>query len=1184
MGPSDLGHYDAESGTVHFPRAELASRCPLSFLGVRRWCEFSAVTATRDRKESIDEGQTDMNTFTDPSLDALAPQSCSRARELIAEAGRLRSSREKANRQRFARLLRDRNAIEVTMTLTDEVMRVSAPASAAAILRAAAHRSSVAGFGAVNALGLRAVALLSRYAPSWAVSVTHRRVRGLSRDLILASEAASLHRHLRTREREGLGININVLGEAVLGEREANERLHRLLEVMHREEVGYVSVKLSAIVSQITTIDHEGSLARVVDKLRILYRAAQKDRVFVNLDMEEFRDLRLTVDGFRAVLSEPEFVDVAAGVVLQAYLPDSHGALEELIAFATTRVAAGGAPIKVRLVKGANLAMEHAEAQLHGWTPAPYGSKADVDASYLRLVDVVLRPEHADALRVGVASHNLFDLSWALDVARARGVLGQLDIEMLEGMANAEALALVKSGYPVLLYAPVTRHDDFAAAVAYLVRRLDENTSDENYLKAAFYIARDPRIFAEQQRRFLESVDQRHRVVTSSRRHGAAPLRGAERFDNVADGDPTDPHYVSDVARSLEAVRGPAVREIPLVINGVDVAGEQCEEGRDPSDNGVVWYRYAVATSEQVDTAVRSARAAFPAWGARSISDRRAILHRAAQVMQDHRAMTIAVMARDAGKTVSEADPEVSEGIDFARFYSSCNDDFADSVPLGVVLVVPPWNFPYAIPAGGVCAALSAGNAVILKPAPETVATAYELVQHLWAGGVPRNVLQFVPTRDDDTGRGLVTHEGVDGVILTGSFDTARLFTSWKPDINLLAETSGKNAIVISSYADIDLAVKDLVQSAFGHAGQKCSAASLAIVDQTIYDNPAFFRQLSDAVQSLVVGAGYELATTVGPIIRGAEPMLARALEQLDPGESWLVPPAALDAARLRWRPGVKIGVTPGSWSHQHEWFGPVLAVMTAPDFATALRWQNDVPFGLTAGLQSLDEGECQYWIDHVEAGNVYLNRGVTGAVVNRQPFGGWKRSSVGPTAKAGGGNYVNCLRRWSHVTDAVAARNDITRWWREVGSQARDESGLRVEANLQRYRHTLAPVVVRIDEGFNAVDAHYVQDIADITGARVVFSATTEVPDVLNLTRESIDGLVARSANIGKVRWLSGEQAPVTALLDNGVSTDRRPLAQSGAIEGPRWLLEQSVAMTWHRYGNVNAGPKPRARGLGDD
>ncbi len=1124
-----------------------------------------------------------MTSSTDRTLDELAPASCTRARGLIDDAQRLRTRRERANRRRFSRLLKDRRAIEVTMTLTDEVMRVSQARSAAGILRGTAKRASVAGFGALNALGLRLIALVSRPTPALAVKVVHARVRELSKDLILAGENDPLRRHLDIRQREGIRLNINVLGEAVLGEGEANERLERVLEMMTREEVTYVSVKLSSLVSQIVTIDHEGSLERVCEKLRLLYRRARRDGVFVNLDMEEYRDLRLTVDGFTTVLSEAEFEDVEAGIVLQAYLPDSHQALEELVAWSKGRHERSGASIKVRLVKGANLAMEHAEAQLHGWTPAPYGSKADVDASYARLLDVSLRSANAGAVRIGVASHNLFDLSWALDVARERGVEDQLDIEMLEGMANAEALAIVQSGRTVLLYAPVTQHDDFAAAVAYLVRRLDENTSDENYLKAAFYIADDPKVFADQQQRFLDSLEARHHVVTASRRHAVASAHRNERFENCADGDPTNPVYAAEVTESLAQVVGVRGHEIPLVINGERVAAEQFEEGRDPSAHGTTWYRYAVATALQVDAAVASARACAPAWAALTCAERRVILQSAAAVMELRRARAIAVMARDGGKTVAEADPEVSEAIDFARFYANEAQDFGESEPLGVVLVVPPWNFPYAIPCGGVCAALAAGNAVILKPAPEAVACAWELVQCLWEGGVPRDVLQFVPTRDDESGQRLVTHEGVDGVILTGSFDTARLFTSWKPAINLLGETSGKNAMLISSYADIDLAVKDLVQSAFGHAGQKCSAASLGIVERSIYDNPAFFRQLGDAVRSLAVGAGYDLSTSVGPIIRPAEATLARALGQLDPGEAWLVEPEALDEGRLLWRPGVRIGVAAGSWSHQNEWFGPVLAIMPAPDFETALAWQNQVPYGLTAGLHSLDEAECQYWIDHVEAGNLYLNRGVTGAVVNRQPFGGWKRSSVGPSAKAGGRNYVNCLRSWPALVDADRAQAELEEWWRSTGSRSRDEAGLSVEANVQRYRHALAPIVVRVDESFDSLQATFVATIASVTGASLTFSAGRDVQSVEECTLESTDELIARAGGTQRVRWLSAEPAPALALLDRGVSLDRRPLAQCGSVEGPRWLLEQSVAMTRHRYGNVNAGPKPVCLGLGE-
>lgn len=1118
---------------------------------------------------------------TDSSVDVLADLSVVKALALIEEADATRSRSERANRTRFSRLFKDPRSIEVTITLTDEVMRIRSVHSSVRILRRTARKSSVTGFGVLNAAGLRGLAVLSRVAPAPVVGLVHRRIRRLSKDLILPAEAAPLRRHLQRRRRESIALNVNVLGEAVLGEREADERLRRVLEMIRRPEVDYVSVKLSAVVSQITTIDREGSTRRVADKMRLIYREAEAHGTFVNLDMEEYRDLELTVTAFKHVLGEAEFGAVRAGIVLQAYLPESHRVFADLVAWSQERHQRTGSSIKVRLVKGANLAMESAEAELHGWTPAPYATKADVDASYARLIDEALRPEHAQAVRIGVASHNLFHLTWALEVARARGVLDQIDVEMLEGMANAESLAIARTGQKVLLYAPVTRRDDFASAVAYLVRRLDENTSDENYLKAAFDIGSDPAKFAEQRERFTRSVRERHEVSTRSLRH-AVRAPDASTFENSSNIDPTSSSVYTEIADALHDIRHVGHARIPLVIGAKEIVTVECEFGRDPSSNGEPWYDYSVADPTHVEHAVHVAGLASTSWSKLVSHERQSILLRAAAVMEGQRVQTIAVMARDAGKTVAEADPEVSEAIDFARFYATYAGALGDSRPLGTVVVVPPWNFPYAIPAGGVCAALAAGNCVILKPAPEAVATAWHLVQQLWASGVPKDVLQFVPTRDDESGRRLITHEGVDAVILTGSFDTARLFTKWRPDINLLAETSGKNSILISACADVDAAVKDLVQSAFGHAGQKCSAASLAIVVRDIYDDPAFLRQLRDAVTSLVAGPSWDLSTSVGPIIRPAEPALDRALHRLEPGESWLVEPIRLDEAALQWRPGVKLGVQPGSWSHRNEWFGPVLGVMVAPDFTTAIEWQNMTDFGLTAGIQSLDEAECERWMDEVQAGNLYVNRGVTGAVVKRQPFGGWRRSSVGPTAKAGGPNYVAALRAWPELYDLAPAIDGAATWWREVGSRAIDPSGLRVERNYQRYRRPVKGLVVRVDDRCTPGEISLIGFIRETAGLRVTFSSETSNPLIADVTTESVGDLVARSGEVARVRWLSHERAPAAELLERGVSVDRRPLSQRGDVEMARWLLEQSVAITYHRYGNVNGGPKPRCEGLG--
>jgi RHH-type proline utilization regulon transcriptional repressor/proline dehydrogenase/delta 1-pyrroline-5-carboxylate dehydrogenase len=987
-----------------------------------------------------------------------------RARGLIDIAARPATRQERVTRKNLRRLFSDPRAVDVTITLTDEVMRFHTPQSAGAALRDAARKTSVKGFGLLNMFGLRALAQGSRVASPVALRVVAAKIRSLTENLILDADPAELTKQFAHHASEGLRLNVNVLGEAVLGEAEANDRLSRVIDVVRRSDVNYVSVKLSAIVSQLLTIDRAGSLERVAEKLRVLYREASTQDTFVNLDMEEYRDLRLTLDAFMSVLDEPEFLLLHAGIVLQAYLPDSHGALEELITFSKRRHREGGGVVKVRLVKGANLAMEHVEAELHGWQAAPYGSKADTDASYLRLVDVALRPEHARSLRVGVASHNLFHVAWALELAKARGVLEQLDIEMLEGMANAEALAITRSGQPVLLYAPITRRDDFASAVAYLVRRLDENTAPENYLRAALFIADDRAVYRDQEDRFVAALDARHTIDVATRRH--ALVAPEDHFENEPDGDPTLRSYVEVVETHLATVR----TTDDVLIDTLSHLGEgpaEFEDGHDPNDHFRTWYRYRVATADQIDQALELAHRALPSWSSRDLEERRALLRNAAGVMAERRARTIAVMARDGGKTVAEADPEVSEGVDFARFYASQAPEHDSSTPAGVVLVVPPWNFPYAIPAGGVCAALAAGNAVLLKPAPETVAVAYELVTQLWDAGVPHDVVQMIPTRDDEVGQRLITHDGVSAVILTGAFETAQLFTSWKPTLRLLAETSGKNALLISASADIDLAVKDLVHSAFGHAGQKCSAASLAIVERSIYNDPQFLAQLVDAVSTLRVGAGYELATDVGPIIRAPEAPLRRALSELDHGESWLVEPQQLDEEGLLWRPGVKVGVRPGSWSHLHEWFGPVLGVMVASTLEEAIRWQNQTPYALTAGLHSLNTEECERWIETVEGGNLYVNRGTTGAVVRRQPFGGWKRSSVGPTAKAGGTNYVNCLRNWPALIDVDEALARARSWWHDVASQARDDSGLEAEKNYVRYRRYPSPIVVRIDDSF---------------------------------------------------------------------------------------------------------------------
>ena len=437
---------------------------------------------------------------------------------------------------------------------------------------------------------------------------------------------------------------------------------------------------------------------------------------------------------------------------------------------------------------------------------------------------------------------------------------------------------------------------------------------------------------------------------------------------------------------------------------------------------------------------------------------------------------------------------------------------------------------------------------------------------------MPDDVVQLVNCPDDDVGRHLVTHPDVDGVVLTGSYATARLFLGWQPDLRLLAETSGKNSLVISVTADIDLALRDLVRSAFGHAGQKCSAASLAIVEAPLLDETSFLERLADAVRTLRVGPPHQLTSMMGPLIAPPSGPLARALTTLDPGESWLVEPRQLDASGRLWSPGVRIGVQPGSWFHRTECFGPVLGVIRADDLDHAVEIQNAVDYGLTGGFHGLDEREIERWLARVEVGNVYVNRHTTGAIVGRQPFGGWKRSSIGRGAKTGGPGDVArfvTFRRTSGEPSVPAATESYRHWWRLGFGASIDRSGLRAERNVLRHR-PVDGVVVRVGAGTPAVDVASLRAAATVAGVAVEVSgpAAGDV-DVVESDAELATRLPA--AAVERLRLLTtADDAVWSACHDADIAVDRTAVTHDGRVELPCWLREQAVSWTRHRHGRI--------------
>ncbi|UZX04989.1 aldehyde dehydrogenase family protein [Arthrobacter sp. CDRTa11] len=1151
-------------------------------------------------KTGVNAGSASSPTHADvPEAKALAQESIALVRHWLTEASKVPVD---ASAEQLAGVLKDPNGLEFTVGFVDGVVRPEDIHVAARNLAALAPK--VPAFlpwymrSAVRVGGTMAPVL-----PQVVIPVARRVLREMVGHLIVDATDAKLGPAIAKIRKDGIKLNVNLLGEAVLGEHEASRRLEGTHTLLARPDVDYVSIKVSSTVAPHSPWAFDEAVEHVVDKLTPLFaKAASFPKAkFINLDMEEYKDLDMTIAVFTRILDKPEFKNLEAGIVLQAYLPDALSAMIRLQDWAAERRAQGGAPIKVRVVKGANLPMEQVESSLHDWPLATWGTKQDSDTNYKRVINYSLHPERIRNIRIGVAGHNLFDIAFAWLLAKQRGVESGIEFEMLLGMAQGQAEAVKKDVGSLLLYTPVVHPAEFDVAIAYLIRRLEEGASQDNFMSAVFELSENESLFEREKQRFLVSLEKLDDAVPlPNRRQNRSLPPQPLPHDSFKDTPDTDPSL-------------PANRDWGRAILG-----------RVPTSSlGNASVQAATITDEEtLNTVIETAVEKGKAWGALSGDERAEILHRAGDVLEARRADLLEVMASETGKTIDQGDPEVSEAVDFAHYYAESarkleKVDGATFVPAKLTVVTPPWNFPVAIPAGSTLAALAAGSAVVIKPAKQACRSGAVMIEALWEAGIPRDVLTMVQLGERELGKQLISHPAVDRVILTGGYETAELFRSFRKDLPLLAETSGKNAIIVTPSADFDLAAKDVAYSAFGHAGQKCSAASLVILVGSVATSKRFRNQLIDAVTSLKVGYPQDPTSQMGPIIEPANGKLLNALTTLGEGESWAIEPRKLDGTGRLWSPGVRYGVKRGSYFHLTEFFGPVLGVMTADTLEEAIALQNQIEYGLTAGLHSLNSDELATWLDTIQAGNLYVNRGITGAIVQRQPFGGWKKSAVGPGTKAGGPNYLAGLGDWiskesslgSRVTNPGVRRiinaagsavepaeleslqravaSDARAWADEFGT-AKDVSGLSAERNIFRYRSL--PVTVRLSEGAPLV--HLARTVAAgvLAGSRLTVSTAVELPAQLrsvftgldiDVTVESDAGWLATAARLAAAGKLSG--ARIRLIGGNSIAlaeaTEGRPdlavyaheVTESGRVELLPFLHEQAVSITAHRFGTPN-------------
>ena len=873
--------------------------------------------------------------------------------------------------------------------------------------------------------------------------IAHFAATRMAWKFIAGSTPAEAFKTIKSLRDRRLGFTADLLGEAVISDAEADAYRQTCIELLRgvagrlaaepevplidRDARGPIpranlSLKLTSLTPWFDPLHAEATTARVLARLRSILRVAREVGAFVNVDMEQYAFKDLTYAIFRDVMFEPEFRDwTDVGIVCQAYLPEAHNDLEMLLDWVGRR----GTPISIRLVKGAYWDYEVLHARQVGWPVPVYLEKWATDANYERCARFLI--EHRAGLRPALGSHNVRSVAHALAFAEARGAaLGELEIQVLHGMGEPLAQALASRGVRVRVYTP---YGAMLPGMAYLVRRLLENTSNESFLKASTVgrlrwdeLLRNPE----------ESGLMFGRSKRAAARASAPPLT-LPPFQNEP---PTD-FSRSDNRHKMSAELENVLTQITTAgknpvcmptIGGREVATDDLVKTVDPSDKTRVVAVTHMARVEDANAAVAAARAAFPGWSQTPARARAEVLLRAAELMRRDRFALAAWEVYECGKPWREADGDVAEAIDFCEFYARRMIDLAalrhrdvpgetnaiEHVARGVAVVLPPWNFPLAIPTGMTVAALVAGNTVVLKPAEQSPMMARLLFHTLHAAGLPVGVLNYLPGRGAEVGHTLVNHPDVDLIAFTGSRAVGLLINreaaAAQPGQDhvkrVIAEMGGKNAIIVDDDADLDEAVVGTLYSAFGYAGQKCSAASRVIVLGGVYD--AFLARLAEAARALPVGPADNPETVVGPVIN--ERARERILEFIARGERAGKAVVTVDIGPLA-EQGTFVGprifgdVDPTASIAQDEIFGPVLAVLRVADIDEALRVANGTAYALTGGLYSRSPAHIERVKQGFRVGNLYINRPITGALVDRQPFGGFKLSGIG--SKAGGADYL---------------------------------------------------------------------------------------------------------------------------------------------------------------------------------
>ncbi len=896
----------------------------------------------------------------------------------------------------------------------------------------------------------------ARYWP-WLTAVAARQgVLQIAKMFIVARSAEDALPKLEAMRSRNLAFTLDILGETVLSETEAETYGQRYLDLLDKicdaaerwpnharlDSDGHgaipkvnLSVKISALYSQFHPADPEDAIEHLSLRLLPLLKRARERGAFINFDMESTAIKDVTIELFKRLLTHPDLKDYPhAGLAFQAYLRESERDLESLIAWVKAR----GQPIAIRLIKGAYWDYETILARQRGWPVPVFDQKEATDANYELLAKRLL--ENENLIRCAFGTHSVRTIASCLVQAERLGVPKEnLEFQMLYGMAEPIKQALVQLGLRVRDYCPI---GEILPGMSYLVRRLLENTANQGFLRATFSEHASPEELLREPHRTSGMTEQASRLTQpATRTEAPGTSSGSALFKNEPITDFTKPAARQAMKDALARVRNEFGREYPIVIAGQEIFTAERLLSINPARPEEVIGRVAKAGIAEAEHAIVNARVAFLDWRRRSVEERAGLIEKAADLLHQERFRFAALEIFETGKNWIESDADVAEAIDFCRYYAAEMRRLAGSnhavpgenswhhyIPRGLAAVIAPWNFPLAILCGMTAAALVTGNCVIMKPSEQSSVVAAWFFDLLRRAGLPAGVVNFLPGSGETIGSYLVRHPQISIIAFTGSrevglqiHEAAGQTAPGQPNLKkVICEMGGKNAAIVDNDADLDEAIPAIVHSAFGYQGQKCSALSRLILLEGTRDR--VLRRLIEACRDLRIGPPEAPRHLLGPVIEAKA--YARIQEYLGVGktEGELVFQGSVPCSEGFFiPPTIFANVSPKARIAQEEIFGPILAVIPARDFDEALQIANECPYALTGGLFSRSPRHIQRVKAELEAGNVYINRAITGAMVARHPFGGFKMSGGG--AKAGGPDYLQNFMFPRVVTENLMRR-----------------------------------------------------------------------------------------------------------------------------------------------------------------